>query len=268
MTSANPNLRTADAPRSVLPPIDVLVATFNSAQDLRPCLAAVRAYLPVHRLIVVDRNSTDGTPAIAREFGAEVYSEEIGLGYARTFALAKAETPFVLFVDSDVILRRPDFYPRALEAISRPRTAAVVGTPVGHEFLYGLPFGLTLLDRRWATSIELPGDAQGFETYYFRRALRKEGRRVRYVPEAMEHRSAYRGGTWPEWQGAQMRLAAGVSPYELTYAFFVVLLIHMNSRRPKNILYTPVFYLKLLRGFIAPDRWRYLDRRTRQPSPG
>ncbi len=248
-----------------LPPVDVLMATFNSARDLRECLEAVRSFVPVHRLIVVDRHSTDATAEIARGFGAELYEEEVGLGYARSRAFALAETPYVLVVDSDVILRRPDFYARAVEELTRPGTGAVVGTPRGHPFRYGLPFGLTLLRREWAASIPVPDGAQGFETYYFRRAIRSSGLRVRYVPEAMEHRSVYRGRHWPEWQGAQMRIAAGFSPYELAYALAVTLLIHMNSRRPRNLLYTPVFYLKLLRGFLAPRRWQYRDRRTLRP---
>jgi hypothetical protein len=71
----------------------------------------------------------------------------------------------------------------------------------------------------------------------------------------------YRGHK-PEWEGANTRLVAGWSLYQLAYAFVVILLIHMNSRRPRNVLYTPVFYAKFLRGFLRPDRWRVLDRRT------
>ena len=86
---------------------------------------------------------------------------------------------------------------------------------------------------------------------------------MRYVPEAMEHRGTYRGvRTWPEWQGAQTRLVAGVSAYELAYSFLVILLIHLNSRKLRNVLYTPVFWAKFLRGFADPERWRTIDRRT------
>jgi glycosyltransferase involved in cell wall biosynthesis len=245
-----------------LPPVDVLVATYNSARDLAACLGAMRALVPVARLIVVDRNSTDGTPEIARHFGAEVHSEEVGLGYARTLALSLATTELVLFVDGDVILRRADFFARALAEIRKPGVGAVVGTALGHPFHYGLPLGLTLLPRGWATNVPIPPKAQGAETYYLRRALRNQHLRVRYVSEAMEHRSIYRVRNWPEWQGAQLRRAAGFSLYELFYALEVVLLIHLNSRRLRNVAYTPIFYGKLLRGFFAPDRWGTLDRRN------
>src|SRR5271170_2222401 len=245
-----------------LPSVDVLVATYNSARDLDPCLEAVRAFLPVGRLIVVDRHSTDGTAEIARRYGAEVHLEDVGLGYARTLALSLASSDLVLFVDGDVILRRSDFYAHALAEIRRPGVGAVVGTAVGHRFLYGLPLGLTLLRRTWATEVPIPPAAQGAETYYLRRALRAQHLKVRYVPNAMEHRSVYRVRNWPEWQGAQLRRAAGFDPGELTYAFEVVLLIHLNSQKLRNVLYTPIFWMKLVRGFLDPDRWGTLERRT------
>jgi glycosyltransferase involved in cell wall biosynthesis len=247
------------------PPVDVLLATFNSGRDLDECLTAARKYLPIGKLIVVDRHSTDDTAAIARRHGAEVQFEEIGLGYARTLALSIATSDLVLFLDGDVILRRPDFYARALEQLERPRTAAVVGASVGYRFLYGLPLGLTLLHRTWATSVAIPPEAQGAETYYLRRAVRQQHLRVRYVPDAMDHRSIYRVRNWPEWQGAQLRRAAGVSPYELANAAEVVLLISLNSRRPRAVFHAPFVYGKLLRGFFAPDHWGSMDRRRVTP---
>jgi glycosyltransferase involved in cell wall biosynthesis len=256
----------AESPTEPRAPVDVLVATFNSARDLEACLTAARAFLPIGKLVVVDRNSTDASVEIARRFGAEVHLEEVGLGYARTLALSRATSEFVLFLDGDVILRRPDFVEQAREEFRNDRVEAVVGTAVGHRFLYGLPLGLTLLRRSWASSVPIPPTAQGAETYYLRRALRRQHRRVRYVPYAMEHRSVYRVRNWPEWQGAQLRRAAGFSVYELAYAFAVVLLIHLNSRRFRNAFYTPIFYAKLLRGYFAPDRWGTLDRRRTSPS--
>jgi glycosyltransferase involved in cell wall biosynthesis len=243
------------------PPIDVLVATFNSARDLEECLTAARRYLPVHRLIVVDRNSTDGSPDIARRCGAEVHSEEVGLGYARHRALELARTELVLFLDSDVILVRADFYARALEAMARPGTGAVAGGSVGHPFVYGLPFGLTLLPRQWAREVPIPREAQGYETYPFRRALRRARRKVRYVPDSMEHRSAYRTRHWPEWQGAQLRQVADGDLRELAFALIVVVLLLLNGRTLRHAAYLPIFWARLLRGYLAPTRWGVQDRR-------
>jgi glycosyltransferase involved in cell wall biosynthesis len=249
-------------PQRAEPPIDVLVATFNSAATVEATLTAARKHLPIHRLIVVDRASTDGTPEISRRAGAEVYPDELGLGYARNRALQLADTDPVLFLDSDVIVTRPDFYARALESYQKPRTAAVVGMTVGHRFEYGLPLGLTLVGRAWALAAGIPDTVQSRETYFLQRAARRAGLRVRYVPDAMKHLGTYRSAPhWPEFQGAGIRSTSGLNPREPLYAFIVVLLIHMNSGRPRDLVYTPVFYAKLLRGFLQPDRWGRLDRR-------
>jgi hypothetical protein len=243
------------------PSVDVLVSTFNSARDLNECLEAARRLLPIHRLIVVDHHSTDATREIALRWGAEIHEEHLGLGYSRTLALSLAETPWVLFLDSDVILRSSSFWDEALRRAQGPRVGAVVGMARGHSFRYGLPLGLTLLPLAWARGISIPSHVNARETYYFQQALRRDRRRVAYVLDAMEHRSVFRGHK-PEWEGANTRLVAGWSLTQLAYAGAVVLLIHMNSRRPRNVLYTPVFYAKFLRGFLDPQRWRVLDRRT------
>ena len=244
------------------PPIDVLVATFNSALTLDATLAAARRALPIHCLIVLDRSSTDGTQAIARRWGAQVHVDDVGLGSARNRALQLADTEPVLFLDSDVLLTRPDFYARALEAFRQPRTAAVVGMTVGHRFRFGLPLGLTLLGRDWARAAGIQDRVQSRETYYLQRAARRAGLRVRYVPDAMEHRGTYRSVPhWPEFQGAAIRTTSGRNPRELLYAFVVILLIHMNHGRPRDVAYTPIFYAKLVRGFLHPARWGQLDRR-------
>jgi glycosyltransferase involved in cell wall biosynthesis len=256
-------------PSRELAPVDVLVATYESAATLRETLAAVRSYVPVHHLIVVDRASRDGSAEIARDFGARVYDDRTGLGRARNLALATADTDPVLFVDSDVVIERPDFYARALAAYALPRTAAVVGMSRGHRFQYGLPLGLTLTGRAWALAAGIPDDAQGRETYYLQKAARRQRLTTRYVPEAMRHHGTYRAAPhWPEFQGAAIRRSSGWDPRELAYAAVVVVLMHLNSRRIRNVAYSPVFYLKLLRGFSDPARWARLDRSLETVRPG
>lgn len=244
-----------------LRPVDVLVATYESAATLPEVLGAIRNYLPVHHLIVVDHSSQDASVEIAREFGAHVLDEKVGLGRARNLALAVADTDPVLFVDSDVVIERADFYARALEEYHRPRTVAVVGMARGHRFRYGLPLGLTLIGRNWALAAGIPDDALWRETYYLQRAARHQRLSARYVLDAMRHRGTYRAAPyWPEFQGAAIRRSSGPNPRELAYAAIVVVLMHLNSGRVRNIAYSPVFYLKLLRGFSNPSRWAHLDR--------
>jgi glycosyltransferase involved in cell wall biosynthesis len=244
-----------------LPPIDVLVCTFNAGPQLAESLASARRYLPIARLILVDHHSDDETRGIATENGAEIHLEDKGLGYARTLALQLATTDHVVFLDADAILRRPDFYAAALREMAKPNVGAVVAGTVGHPFLYGLPMSLTLLPRKWALRVQVPDRVQGRETFYFQAALRRDRLRVAYVPDSIEHRSLYRRRHWPEWQGAQIRRVAGWNPRELLYALVVTVLIHVNSRRARDAAYVPIFYLKILRGFLDPRRWGTVDRR-------
>lgn len=250
-----------------LAPVDVLVATYESGATLSACLASARQHLPVARIIVVDRASQDSTRADARAAGAEVYNDTVGLGRARNLALRQATTDPVLFLDSDVVISRPDFYPLALEEYRRPRTGAVVGMSEGHRFRYGLPLGLTLIGRAWALSAGIPDGVQGRETYFLQRAVRRDHLQVRYVPEAMRHFGTYRRAPrWPEFQGASMRRAAGASARELLYAAGVVTLMHLNSGRIRNVLYSPIFYGRLIRGFVDPARWERLSRTGAAPT--
>ncbi len=248
--------------------VDVLVPTYNSAATLRESLDSVRRFVPVHCLIVVDRSSTDETGSIARSFGARLLWDDVGLGSARNAALRAADTDPVLFVDSDVRIVDPEFWPKGRAEWSQARTAAVVGQAVGHSFRYGLPLGLTLVGREFCLRARMPDRAQGRETYYLQGLVRREGLRVRYVQDAMIHHGTYRHMPhWPEFQGASIRAAAGLSPREVAYAAMVILLMHMNSKRAGNVLYSPVLFGKLVRGFLHPDRWGRLTRSRRTGRP-
>ncbi len=250
------------------PPIDVLVATYNSGQTLAESLASARRHLPIRHLIVVDHQSTDGTKAIARSFGAELIDEQAGLGRARNAALEAAGTEPVLFLDSDVVIVRPDFYPRACQEFRRPGTVAVVGMSVGHRFAYGLPLGLTMIGRAWSLRAGIPDAVLSRETYYLQRAARAERLRVRYVPEAMRHYGTYRAqSNWAEFQGAWVRLVSRGSPRELAYSYLVILLISANAGTARALAFSPLFALHLTRGFLDPQRWARLVRTAGARSP-
>ncbi len=66
-----------DTMEARVPRVDVLVRTFNSGGSLEACLASARANLPIGRLLVIDRHSTDRTKEIALRWGAEVYDEDV-----------------------------------------------------------------------------------------------------------------------------------------------------------------------------------------------
>jgi glycosyltransferase involved in cell wall biosynthesis len=249
-------------PQNEIKRVDVLIRTFNSADTIADCLQSVVKFIPIRKIIVVDHNSTDGTPEIASRFGAEVHSEETGLGFATKLLISRAETEYILFVDGDITVTNADFFERAAGLFNDPRTGAVVGCAVGHDFLYGIPLGLTMLPLDLARKIKMPDVIQGRETFYFEEILADYSKKVRYIRDAMVHRSTYRKYRyWPEWQGAQIRYTPSRHFSQLLRAIFVVYMMHLNSKSAKNFLYSPIYYVKIVSGFLNPEKWGDVDRR-------
>ena len=84
--------------------VTVVVVSYNTRDALRRCLSALRGQ-GVARVVVVDNGSDDGSTAMVRDEHSEVSLVETGenLGFARANNLgaARAETPLVLFLNSD-----------------------------------------------------------------------------------------------------------------------------------------------------------------------
>ena len=88
----------------------VIVPVHNGAATLPACLRALRQSDPgVGEILVVDDGSTDGSAAIAREFGCRVVStgpRPIGPGLARNHGAKQTSASILVFVDSDVAVHR------------------------------------------------------------------------------------------------------------------------------------------------------------------
>jgi len=82
--------------------VSVVIPTHNEAQAIEHVLADLPCSL-VTEVIVVDSNSTDGTPDLARKMGAHVISESRrGYGRACLTGLANTDNPdVVVFLDGD-----------------------------------------------------------------------------------------------------------------------------------------------------------------------
>jgi glycosyltransferase involved in cell wall biosynthesis len=102
--------------------ISACLITLNEERNLPRCL---RSLAPLaDEIIVVDSGSTDGTAAIAREFGARFISQP-WLGYVgqKNFALDRAAHPWVLSIDADEEIS-PRLAAAILELKSGPAPAA------------------------------------------------------------------------------------------------------------------------------------------------
>ena len=83
-------------PRSTL---SVAIITFNEADNLERTLSSVRF---ADEIVVVDSGSTDRTVAIARSFGAKVFSEEWkGFALQKNSAIDKCTGTWVVSLDAD-----------------------------------------------------------------------------------------------------------------------------------------------------------------------
>ena len=119
--------------------VAAIVLTYNEDRNIRDCLASLAGW--VEQLFVVDSGSTDGTLAIAREFGATILTHPFEhYGAQRNWALANCPltSPWILNVDADERVT-----PELRESIAR-----VVAVP-GAEICGYLMSRRTIFMGRW-----------------------------------------------------------------------------------------------------------------------
>jgi glycosyltransferase involved in cell wall biosynthesis len=113
--------------------VSVIIPTHNEAQAIGRVLADLPSNL-VTEVIVVDSNSSDGTPEIAAKMGARVISEpRRGYGRACLTGLAAANAPdVVVFLDGDYS-DRPSELPILLEPIIQGDAEITLGSRLGRQ---------------------------------------------------------------------------------------------------------------------------------------
>jgi glycosyltransferase involved in cell wall biosynthesis len=108
--------------------VSVIIPTHNEAQAIQRVLADLPSALTTE-IIVVDSNSTDGTPEIAARMGARIVQEpRRGYGRACLTGLATASSPdVVVFLDGDYS-DRPSELPILLAPIIEGRADITLGS--------------------------------------------------------------------------------------------------------------------------------------------
>ena len=117
--------------------VSVIIPTHNEAQSIGRVLADLPADI-VTEVLVVDSNSTDGTPEIASKLGARVIPESRrGYGRACLTGLAAASNPdIVVFLDGDYS-DRPAELPILLAPILDGRADITIGSRLGKHSTRG-----------------------------------------------------------------------------------------------------------------------------------
>jgi glycosyltransferase involved in cell wall biosynthesis len=128
--------------------VSIVIPTHNEAQSIGRVLSDLPADI-VTEVLVVDSNSTDGTPEIAARMGARVLHEpRRGYGRACLTGLANANSPdVVVFLDGDYS-DRPAELPLLLNPIIDSRADITLGSRLGkHSTPGALPWHAALGNR-------------------------------------------------------------------------------------------------------------------------
>jgi len=136
--------------------VSVIIPTYNEAQSIGRVLADLPADI-VTEVLVVDSNSTDGTPEIASKMGALVLREpRRGYGRACLTGLANASAPdVVVFLDGDYS-DRPAELPLLLAPIIDGRADITLGSRLGNQSIPGaLPWHQAFGNRLAASLIRI-----------------------------------------------------------------------------------------------------------------
>jgi glycosyltransferase involved in cell wall biosynthesis len=136
--------------------VSVIIPTHNEAQAIKRVLADIPSDLATE-VIVVDSNSTDGTPEIAATMGARVIHEpRRGYGRACLTGLAAANSPdVVVFLDGDYS-DRPSELPILLAPITEGRADITLGSRLQQRRVDGaLPWHQVFGNRLAASLIRL-----------------------------------------------------------------------------------------------------------------
>lgn len=136
--------------------VSVIIPTHNEAQAIGRVLADLPADLVIE-VIVVDSNSSDGTPEIARSMGARVVQEpRRGYGRACLTGLANTKNPdVVVFLDGDYS-DRPSELPILVAPIMEGRADITLGSRLGTKSNRGaLPWHQSFGNRFAAALIRL-----------------------------------------------------------------------------------------------------------------
>jgi N-acetylglucosaminyl-diphospho-decaprenol L-rhamnosyltransferase len=144
------------------PDVDAVIVTYNSEAHLEDCVAAVRRWPRLRRVVIVDNHSQDGSAGLAERVADAVVRSptNVGFGAAQNVGRAQSATRYVLVLNPDARVE-----PSALEAgravlEAAPDVAAVEGSIVrasdgGEERWQGSEPGLAdlvarlLQLRRW-----------------------------------------------------------------------------------------------------------------------
>lgn len=155
--------------------IDYVIPTYNSGHTLEECLTAIQKHGDPGRIIVIDKYSSDKTVEIAEAHGCEIIQTGAPLGECRVMGAENAETEWIGFVDSDVVIVQ-------VRNIYKPRDQAYSLNPNIFSPTFDRAFtGETLVRRELVLDADIR-DCQAFEDWFLSQHVIKRGYKWLVVP--------------------------------------------------------------------------------------
>lgn len=121
---------------SARPLVSIVVRSYNEARFIRQLFVGIaRQGYPNIEVVLVDSGSTDGTVAIAREYGARIVtipSSEFSFGRSLNIGCRAARGEILVFASAHVYPTRTDWIERMAEPFGRDRVVIVYGKQRGN----------------------------------------------------------------------------------------------------------------------------------------
>jgi glycosyltransferase involved in cell wall biosynthesis len=103
--------------------VDVVIPTWNSARTLERALESIERGIHPSRIIIVDRDSDDGTLEIALSHGCVVLQDLVSLGSARMKGVRESDKEWIIFIDDDIVV--PNDFIERVERYVDDETGAI-----------------------------------------------------------------------------------------------------------------------------------------------
>ena len=248
-------------PRDAKTKIDYIIPTYNSASLLDECLIAIEKYGNPNNIIVIDNFSTDKTIEIAKNHACKTIQTNATLGECRLIGIENAETGWVAFIDSDVVINKT--WRNIFTYINIESVGAIQADPkdIGKNsssFNCKKPYnlkkyqrgftGATLIKRDIIKDADIK-DCQAFEDWFLTQHIIKKGYNWLVVPIVVDHYS-FDGGSYYKkrmWHSAALKnyyKNKKINFFAFTYLFLRYFLWYLKIGDFKSAFYFSMGLIK------------------------
>jgi glycosyltransferase involved in cell wall biosynthesis len=245
------------------PRIDYIIPTYNSASLLEKCLEAIKKYGNPNTIILIDKFSKDKTIEIAQKYGCKIIQTDASLGESRLVGVENAETEWIAFIDSDVII--DEHWEKMFDYTTIKSVGVIQADPkdIGKDataFNCEKPYPLKKFERGFtgATLVrkDLVQDADikdcnAFEDWFLTQHIIKKGYQWLVVPITPAHYSAEDGSYYMKRMWHSSALKNYYKKKKINFSTCTYLLLRYSLWYVKIGEFKSLFYFLI--GFLKPE---------------